>query len=135
MAALDDGSPITVKDLSAICTIFGAHVKWIQSELSTAVGEGFGISKDMTNLFKCLKSNSAFFTPDETSAFETAARITGAVALNQQAELLQKLVGSHSGGRGGGRAGRGRWRGGRRGSDRGRDFYDDAVSTASKEKI
>ena len=129
---LDEHQPVSVSDLGALYTVLAAHNKFLQSELTAAVGEGFGIGKDTANLFRALKSNSSFFNAQDALAFENAVRITGAVALSQQTELLQKLV-SPQRGRGGKYFGR--WRGQRgRGSNRSSDFFEDSVSSLSKDK-
>ena len=133
LSTIDD-QHVTVDNLGSLCTILAAHQQWLHSELTSAVGEGFGLSKDMSSLFRALKTNSSFFTPEEAVAFETAARITGAVALNSQTELLHRLLGSQRGGRGGGRFSRNRWRGDRKNIDKSKDYYEESVSSAAKDK-
>ena len=98
------------------------------------MGEGLGASKELTTLFRALKTNSTIFTPQEASAFESAAKITSAVVISQQADFLKNYS---SRGRGSGRGG-GRWRQNRdrgRGSDRNSsDFFVNAVDNLNKDK-
>ena len=91
-------------------------------------------------MFKCLKGNNGFFSPKEAEQFDTAARISTAVALNAQTELLQKLV-QQNRGRGnfrsnyrpGYRGGREQYRGNYSSYNKS-DFFDDSVKNSTDSK-